>query len=52
MGLGLLQICATLEQMAAVMSNLARLKFRLAEVRDFSLMGINLSGKSTLADFA
>jgi hypothetical protein len=51
MGLGLLQSCAILQQMAAVMSNLARLKFRLAEVRDFSLMGINLSGKSALADF-
>jgi len=51
MGLGLLQSCAFLQQMVGVMSNLARLKFRLAEVHDFSLMGINLSGKSTLADF-
>jgi hypothetical protein len=51
-GLGCLQNCATLQQVAAVMSNLSRLKFRLADVRDFSLMGIRISGKSRLADFS
>lgn len=50
-GFGLLQSCATLSQLAAVISNLQRLKFRLADVRDFALMGINLSGKSVLTDF-
>jgi hypothetical protein len=46
-----LQSCATFQQMAAAMSNLRRLQFRLAEVTDFTLMGINLSRKSSLSDF-
>jgi len=51
MALGVLQSCETLQQMAAGLSNLGRLKFRVAEVRDFTLVGINLGGVSTLSDF-
>lgn len=45
------QSCATLSDMASVLANLQRLKFRLAGVRDFRLMGIDLSGKARLTDF-
>ncbi len=45
------QSCATLTDMASVLANLQRLKFRLAGVRDFRLMGIDLSGKTRLTDF-
>ena len=51
-GFGLLESCAALSQMAAVIANLQRLRFRLADVRDFALMGINLGGKSSLTDFS
>ncbi len=46
-----LQSCATLEQIAGALINLQRLKFKLGAVHDFSLLGINLGGKSGLADF-
>jgi hypothetical protein len=46
-----LQSCATLEQLAGALINLQRLKFKLGAVHDFSLLGINLGGKSGLADF-
>ena len=51
-GFGLYQSCATLSQMAAAIANLQRLRFRLADVRDFALTGINLGGKSGLTDFS
>jgi len=44
--------CATLQQMAAAMNNLLRLQFKVGMVHDFSLNGINLSRKSSLADFS
>jgi hypothetical protein len=43
--------CATLGDMAAVLSNLKRLQFRIAGVRDFRVAGVALSGKSKLGDF-
>jgi hypothetical protein len=51
LGFGLLQSCAALSQMAAVLANLQRLKFKLADVGDFRLFGIPLGGKAQLADF-
>ncbi|MCX6566761.1 MAG: hypothetical protein NTW38_10155 [Candidatus Aminicenantes bacterium] len=48
---GLLQSCATLEQFVSALSNLKRLQFRLADVTDFSLLGISFGGKSSLLDF-
>jgi len=47
----LLSSCATLQQMAAAMSNLLRLTFKVGMVHDFTLNGINLSRKSSLSDF-
>ncbi len=44
--------CATLGDMASVLANLQRLKFKIASVRDFRLLGLDISGKSRLADFA
>jgi len=46
-----LQSCATLEQIAGALVNLQRLKFRLGAVHDFSVLGIDLSGKARLQDF-
>jgi hypothetical protein len=46
-----LQSCATLEQIANTAMSLQRLKFKLGAVHNFSLMGINLSGKAGLSDF-
>lgn len=51
-GFGLLQSCATLSQMAAVIANLQRLKFKLSDVSDFRLFGIPLGGKARLSDFS
>lgn len=48
---GTLQSCASLEQFVSALSNLQRLKFRLADVTNFSVMGISLGGKSALSDF-
>jgi len=45
------QSCATLQQMAAALSNLKRLQFRLSQVRDFALLGINFSRISSISDF-
>ncbi|HDT13746.1 MAG TPA: hypothetical protein ENO03_05240 [Candidatus Aminicenantes bacterium] len=46
-----LSSCAALDQMTAALTNLQRLKFRLAAVRDFRLMGIDIGGKAALGDF-
>jgi hypothetical protein len=44
--------CATLTDMASVLANLQRLKFKIGSIRDFRLLGLDLSGKSKLADFS
>ena len=44
--------CAALNDMASVIANLQRLKFKISGVRDFRLLGLDISGKSRLADFA
>jgi len=44
--------CAALNDMASVIANLQRLKFKISSVRDFRLLGLDISGKSRLADFA
>jgi hypothetical protein len=46
-----LSSCATLSDMASVLANLQRLKFKIAGVRDFRLVGIDIGGKAKLADF-
>ena len=46
-----LSSCAALNDMASVLANLQRLKFKIAGVRDFRLVGIDLGGKAKLADF-
>jgi hypothetical protein len=43
--------CAGLNDMAAVLANLQRLKFKIAGVRDFRLVGIDIGGKAKLTDF-
>jgi hypothetical protein len=43
--------CATLGEIASVMTNLHRLKFRVAGVQGFALAGIGLSGKQRVEDF-
>jgi len=48
---GSLSSCASLEQFMSALSNLQRLKFRLADVSNFSVLGITLGGKSALTDF-
>jgi len=48
---GCLQSCATLEQFFSALSNLKRLQFRLADVTDFSVLGVTFGGKSSLLDF-
>lgn len=44
--------CATLGEIASVMTNLQRLKFRVSGVSGFALAGIGLSGKQRVADFS
>ena len=46
-----LSSCATLNDMATVLANLQRLKFKIAGVRDFRLVGIDIGSKAKLADF-
>lgn len=48
----LLQSCATLGDMASALANLQRLKFKIGSVRDFRLLGLDISGKSRLSDFS
>ena len=49
---GLLSSCAALEPFLSALSNLQRLQFRLADVSDFSVLGIRIEGKSALNDFS
>ena len=44
--------CSTLTDMASVIANLQRLKFKIGSVRDFRLLGLDISGKSKLSDFS
>lgn len=44
--------CATLGEIASVMTNLQRLKFRVAGVSGFALAGIDISNKQKVADFS
>jgi hypothetical protein len=46
------QSCATMNQMALVLANLQRLKFKLSGIHDFRLLGIDISGKSKISDFS
>jgi len=50
-GLLFMQSCETLDQVTRALMSLRRLQFKLDGVRDFSLLGIGLSGKSLVADF-
>jgi len=43
--------CAALTDMASIVANLQRLKFKIGSVRDFKLLGIDLSGKAGIGDF-
>lgn len=47
----LVQSCATLGDMASVLANLQRLKFKIGAVHDFRLIGLDISGKARLSDF-
>lgn len=51
-GLLFMQSCETLDQLTRALMSLRRLQFKLGGIRDFGLLGINLSGKSALADFS
>ncbi len=46
-----LSSCAALNNMASALANLQRLKFKIGSVRDFRLLGLDISGKSKLTDF-
>jgi hypothetical protein len=48
----LLQSCETLDQLTQTLMSLRRLQFKLGGIHDFSLLGINLAGKSGLTDFS
>ncbi len=43
--------CAVLEDMASVVTNLQRLKFRLGNVHDFRVAGVSLGGRSKISEF-
>jgi hypothetical protein len=47
-----LESCSALTDMASVIANLKRLQFKLSGVRDFKLLGLDISGKSRLSDFS
>ncbi|MBN2409351.1 MAG: hypothetical protein JXE07_06390 [Candidatus Aminicenantes bacterium] len=51
-GLLIMPCCETLDQITRTLLSLRRLQFKLDGVRDFSLLGINLAGKSALTDFS
>jgi len=51
-GILLFQGCAALSDMASVLANLQRLKFKLSGVRDFRLLGVDISGKSKINEFS
>jgi hypothetical protein len=44
--------CETLNQLTRSLMSLRRLQFKLGGIHDFSLLGINLSGKSARTDFS
>jgi len=44
--------CSALTDMASVIANLQRLKFKIGSVRDFRLLGLDISNKSKLSDFS
>lgn len=46
-----LQSCAALNDMASALANLQRLRFKIGGVRDFRLLGLDISGKAKLSDF-
>ena len=45
-----LSSCAALNDMASVLTNLQRLKFKIGSVREFRLVGLDISGKAKLSD--
>lgn len=47
-----LSSCSALNDMASALANLQRLKFKIGSVRDFRLMGLDISAKSKLTDFS
>jgi hypothetical protein len=46
------QSCATLDKMASVLANLKRLQFKISDVTNFRLAGIEIGGKSALTQFS
>jgi hypothetical protein len=46
------QSCAALNQMASVLANLKRLQFKISDVSDFRLAGIDIGAKSALTQFS
>jgi len=48
--ISLLQSCAALNDMASALANLQRLRFKIGGVRDFRLLGLDVSGKTKLSD--
>jgi hypothetical protein len=46
------QGCAALSDMASALTNLQRLKFKIGGVREFRLLGLDLSAKSKLGDLS
>jgi len=51
-GLLFLPSCETMDRLTRALMSLRRLQFKLEGVHDFSLLGINLAGKSALTDFS
>lgn len=51
-GVMALSSCATLTDMASVIASLKQLRFKLSGVRDFKLLGLDLSGKAGIGDFS
>jgi hypothetical protein len=44
--------CSALTDWASVLASLQRLKFKIGSVRDFRLLGLDISNKSALSDFS
>ncbi len=51
-GLLFTKSCETLDPMTRALMSLRLLQFKLEGIRDFSLLGIKLFGKSSVADFS
>jgi hypothetical protein len=51
-GILLFQGCAALSDLASGLANLQRLKFKIGSVRNFRLLGLDISGKSKLSEFS